>query len=396
MSARSSARRWDRGALAVAVLAAAAAVAGKSSLAGAADTRAAFREPARAVAATLGARIDAGGRNESPARFPRSASVSFQTRLAPPVVGEPVASGAGAFVVAHGRDRVSALDASGHALWSVRLGAELASGPIPLGADAYLLVTRDARLFELSSAGVAREREELGWNTVDGAVLFAPTAEGGAVLATGARLARVGPEGARGFRTKLGVSVRAVFDWRGATLSVGRDGSIWLRGVAGDPLELGDFSLPSAQVALAGDRLFSLAEHGLESFDLSTRRRALEWADAALSLHDLALAHGERVFVAAGRATLVELAGRGHELARFTLPAGESGAELSNVVVDRTGALLVVANGSPLWSVTPEGEATSVFGTGCPDALRPTPVADGRVVAACRSGLVRGLSDKAR
>jgi len=395
MTARLRAPSLAQRTLAFAALAAAA-IGGPSHVARGADSRVGFREPARARSAAVGSRIDAGGTNESPARLPRPASVSFQTRLAPPIVGEPVASSGGAFVVAHGRDRVSALDASGHSVWSARLGAELASGPIPFGADAFLLVTRDARLFELSNAGVVREREELGWNAIDGAVLFAPTAEGGAVVATGARLARVAPRGARSFRTKLGVSLRAVFDWRGATLAVGRDGSIWLRGAAGDPLELGDFGAPVAEVMLARDRLFALSEHALESFDLPTRQRAPVWADPALALHDMALARGERVFLAAGRSTLVELDAAGRELARFTLPTGESGAELGNVVLDRTGALLVVANGSPLWSVTPEGEPTSLLGTGCPDALRPTPVADGRVVATCRSGLVRGLSDKAR
>jgi hypothetical protein len=387
-------RSLPRWALALSALAAA--LASASTLALGADPRVAFREPARAQSATVASRIDAGGTNETPVRLPRAPSVGFQSRLAPPIVGEPVASSAGAFVVAHGRDRVTALDAAGHVLWSARLGVELASGPIPFGADAYLLVTRDARLFELSNGGVAREREELGWNTVDGAVLFAPTAEGGAVIATGARLARVAPGGARGFRTQLGVTVRAVFDWRGATLALGRDGSIWLRKVAGDALELGAFGVPVSEVMLAGDRLLALGEHELVSFDLVTKKPAVAWADPALALHDLARAPAEGVVVAAGRSTLVELEAGGRELARFTLPASEAGADLSHLVSDRGGALLVVASGAPLWSVTAEGDATSLLGTGCPDPLRPTPVAAGRVVTACRSGLVRGLSDRAR
>lgn len=395
MTARGYALGYRLRAFIVAALACAG-LGGASSVASGADPRAGLREPARALGATLGDRIDPGGNSESPVRLPRSPGVSFQTRLAPPIVGEPVASSAGVFVVAHGRDRVSALDASGHELWSARIGAELASGPIPFGTDAYLVVTRDARLFELSAAGAVREREELGWNTIDGSVLFATATDGGAVVATGARLARVPPLGGHGFRAKLGVSLRAVFDWRGATLAVARDGSIWIRGVAGDTRELGDFGGPVAAVALAGDRLFALAEHELASFDLTTRRRAPIWADATLSLHDVALSRGERASIVAGRSTLVEVDTSGHELARFTLPTGESGSELASLVVDRTGEKLVVASGSPLWIVTPEGDATSVVGSGCPDPLRPTPVADGRVVAACRSGLLRGLSDKAR
>lgn len=380
-----------------ALLVAAAGVCAASEPARGADPRVGFREPANALGGVaLGERIDANANDESRARLPRAPSVTFQTRLAPPIVGQPVANGAGVFVVAHGRDRVSELDASGHMLWSARVGAELASGPIPFGADRYLVVTRDARLFELSKSGAASEREKLEWSTIDGPVLFAPTAEGGAVVAAGARLARVGPADARGFRTKLGVSLRAVFDWRGATLAVGQGGSIWLRSFAGDARELGGFGTPVSEVMLAGDRLFALGEHELLTFELATKERAVAWSDPTLALHDVALSRGERLSIAAGRATVVELEANGHELTRFALPNGESGAELSSLVVDRTGAMLVGASAAPLWSVTPEGDATSVVGTGCADPLRPTPVADGRVIWACRSGLVRGLSDKAR
>ncbi|HTQ05055.1 MAG TPA: PQQ-binding-like beta-propeller repeat protein [Polyangiaceae bacterium] len=369
----------------------------ESDLARGADARVAFREPANALAGiTLGERIDAGGNDESRARLPRAPAVGFQTRLAPPIVGAPVVSEAGVFVVAHGRDRISALDAAGHLLWSAHLGAELASGPIPFGAARYLAVTRDARLFEIASGGSVVERAGLDWSSVDGNVLFAPTVEGGAIVATGARLARVAPGGARGFGTKVGAGLRAVFDWRGATLAVGRDGSIWLRGSAGDARELGSFGVPVGEVMLRGDRLLALTAHELASFDLATDERALVWSDATLELHDVATTRDERIAVVAGRATLVVLEANGHELARFALPSSENGAELSSVVIDGTGAMLVGASGSPLLAVTREGDATSVPGSGCSDPLRPTPVADGRVFEACRSGLVRGLSDKAR
>jgi hypothetical protein len=393
----SLARRRSLSMLRFAALAWAACFASRGKPVLAADPRVGFREPVNVLGdLTVGDRIDAQGNNSSRARLPRSPEVSFQTRLAPPIVGQPVADGGGGFVVAHGRDRVSALDATGHTLWSARLGVELASGPIPIGGHKHLLVTRDGRLFELSRAGVVLERERLGWSGIDGSVLSAPTADGGAVVATSTRLARVAPAGARGYETKLGVSVRAVFDWRGATLAIGSDGSIWIREAAGDPRELANFGVPVAEAMLVGDRLLGLAQHELVSVDLRSRKRSVTWSDPTLELHDVATSHGGHTTLVAGRATLVELDAGGHELARVTLPSGEGGAELSSVIVDAAGALLVGANSSPLWTVTPEGDASSVPGTGCPDPLRPTPVAEGKVVAACRSGLVRGLSDRAR
>jgi hypothetical protein len=362
-----------------------------------ADPRLGFREPTSVVDAfSVSPRLDANNANFSGISLPRAASVTFQARVAPPITGEPVADGAGGLLVAHGRDRVSALDAKGRSLWSVRLGSELASGPLPFGAGKYLLVARDGRLFELSDAGAVTERPALPWNDFDGAVLYAPTSEGGAIVANAARVARVAPSGTRGFQTKLKSLVRAVFDWRGATLAVGRDGSIWLRGTAGDTQKLGSFDAPLVQALLVGDRVLGLAEHELLSVELSTKQTSVVWAEPALELHDIASAGGRRTLLLAGRSLLIGLDESGHEVGRFPLLGGESGTEISGLVVDRSGASFALASGAALLFVSPEGDATSVAGTGCPDPVRVTPVAPNRLVAACRSGLLRWLSDKAR
>jgi hypothetical protein len=362
-----------------------------------ADARVGFREPNAVVGGScVGPRLDANGANFSAVPLPRAPSVAFQVRVAPPITGEPVADGAGGFALAHGRDRVTALDAKGRSLWSVRLGSELASGPLPFGAGNYLLVARDGRLFELSSAGAVTERAALPWNDLDGVVLYAPTGEGGAVVANGSRLARVEPDGARGFHTKLKVIVRAVFDFRGATLAAGRDGSLWQRGMAGDARKFASFDAPVLQALLVGDHVLGLTEHELLSLDLTTGRASVVWADPALELHDVASAEGKSTRLLAGRSLLVELDAAGHELGRFPLLGGEGGAEVTSIAVDRTGASVALTSGTSLLAITPEGDATSVAGTGCPDPVRVTPVAPNRLIAACRSGLLRGLSDRAR
>jgi hypothetical protein len=93
---------------------------------------------------------------------------------------------------------------------------------------------------------------------------------------------------------------------------------------------------------------------------------------------------------------LVDLDPSGRELSRQSLPIAESGGELGSIVTDRTGRTLLGTTGSTLIQITPQGDITTLPDTSCPDPMRPTPVADGRFVVACRSGLLRAFSDKAR
>ncbi|HEY3498774.1 MAG TPA: hypothetical protein VGK73_28985, partial [Polyangiaceae bacterium] len=63
---------------------------------------------------------------------------------------------------------------------------------------------------------------------------------------------------------------------------------------------------------------------------------------------------------------------------------------------DPAGTVLAAFAGAPLVLVTAQGDASGVPGSACPDPLRPTPLGPGIVAATCRSGLIRGLSDRAR
>jgi hypothetical protein len=110
----------------------------------------------------------------------------------------------------------------------------------------------------------------------------------------------------------------------------------------------------------------------------------------------MASAAGKRTRVIAGHSLLVELDAEGRELGRFPLPVGDSGSEISGLVLDGAGTSFAMVGGGTLLAVSPDGDAASVPGTGCPDPVRVTPVAPNRLVAACRSGLLRGLSDRAR
>jgi hypothetical protein len=351
---------------------------------------------ADASALVVSDRLDAQGSNRSHQLLPVAPELRSQARVVPPIIGQPMVDGAGRLLIAHGMDRLSAIDGDGRPVWSVRLGTELASGPVLVAGGRSLLLARDGRLFEVSRSGAISERGALPWSEVEGAVIAIPTSDGGALLAAGARFARVGSVGTRGFHARIADPIRALFEWRGLSLAIGHDGSIWARGASGEPEEVGTLGEPVQKLALAGDRLLGLADHELIQFELAAGRRKILWADAALDVHDLALVSAERFRLVGGRATLLDIASDGRELARFVLPTGEGVTEIGGLITDTRGQSLVLSAGSPLWSVTPQGDASAVVGTGCPDPLRPAPLADGKVLLACRSGLLRVVSDRAR
>lgn len=373
------------------LLALTSALVGTASPARSADPRIAWRLPSRDEAALAASdRLDADGTNRSRVALPASPSLGFHARVVPPIVGQPMSSG-GRVLIVHGGDRLSALDDRGRTTWSVRLGTELASGPLLVGGGHTLVLGRDGRLFDVSPSGSASLRDTLPWNEVEGAVLFTPTANGGGLIANGARFGRIGPAGTRGFVTKVPDPVRALFEWRGLALAVGFDGSIWSRAASGDPRELGTVGGHVRQAMLVGDRILVLIEHDLMAFDLESKQAKSLWSEASLELRDVAATSAGRFALVAGRTLLVELESDGREIARFVLPTGESGTDLAGLIVDQSGRAIVRSAGSPLVSVSAQGDAVLIAGTGCPDLLRPTPVAPGRLVSACRSGVVRGV-----
>jgi hypothetical protein len=341
-------------------------------------------------------RLTPEGTNQTSVLLPSAPRVAWQTRLAPPIVGELASDARGNVLVAHSNDRVTSVGADGRVLWSVRVGAEVVSGPVPLAGGRCLVVTRDARLLRLSPNGNVEERSSLPATEVERPVLVSPTRDGGALVAAGASLVRTGPPGTEGFQTALPDPLRAVFEWQARTLAVGRSGTVFSRPPAGDPQKLGSFGQPVRAVARAGDHLFAIGKHEFVSLDLPARERRILFSDPALELKDFAALGAGKWRLLAGRALLVDVDPSGRELARHAVAGNDASLELGALVSDRSGRTWLTVPGAPLLDVTPQGDVTSLTGTGCPDPLRPTPVSDGIAIAACRSGLLRALSDKGR
>lgn len=351
-------------------------------------------ETSLSTSIAAGERLDIAGTNRTSAAFPRDPRIAWQSRLAPPITGELATDDTGRLLAAHGGDRVTALDTHGRTVWSLRTGSDLATGPLPLPGGRSFVVTREHALLWISAHGALDERDELAWSAFDANVVASTTRDGGALVAVGARFARFGPRGTRGWEARLSDPVRALFDWRAQTVAVGHAGGVFVRGAAGDPRAVASFEEPVQAVALLGDRLVGAAKRALLELDLVTKERRVLWADGS-ELADFVWLGPERFRVATARAMLVDL-DAGRELARFALAPAEGASAVEAVVADRASLTWLVMRGAPLVSVTPQGDTSPMPGTGCPDPLRPTPLGDGIAVAACRSGLLRALSDKER
>jgi hypothetical protein len=92
---------------------------------------------------------------------------------------------------------------------------------------------------------------------------------------------------------------------------------------------------------------------------------------------------------------VVALDGRGHEAFRVTGPSA-SGEATVTLIGDQKGAMLVATGGLDLRLVGATGDVQEIPGTACPDPLRATPLSKTLVVASCRSGLLFGISGRAR
>lgn len=348
--------------------------------------------------AAITERLTATSTNQTSLPFPEHAQIGWQVRLAPPIFHAPLALAGERLLVSHGRGRLSELDRNGRTLWSLRTGAELVGSPIVLGGGERLAITREADILRIGATGRELSRERMPVGDVEVPPLSVPTADGGALLGIGARLVRLGPRGAFLWSTATPDPVRALFEWRGSALAVGRNGSVHVRPPAGALREIASLEVTVRSALLVDQRLWLLAagENQLIELDLATARHATRFSDSALEFSELASAPGTSLRALTRRGILLGVDAAGREISRSALLPDAVTGDAAALIVDQRGAALAAFSGAGLVFVTPQGDASPLPGTACPDPLRPTPLAPGLVIAACRSGLLRALSDKAR
>jgi hypothetical protein len=342
------------------------------------------RVPLRIVTARPAPRFELGVR----------ATLAWQARVLEPILGAPVADG-GSLVVAHPSGLVVELDANGHTKSTVRAASSLALGPILLASRRRLVVTGDAEAVVLLPSGRIESKQKLAFRELDSSAIAIATSDGGALLSSGARFARVGPTGSLTARGGTPEVMRGLFEWQGLGVIVERGGRVLGLGHAGDPYEIASFGRAVRAAELLGDRLLALVgDRELVELDLETRAQRTLWSDPPLVPRALfVLSNGDLRVVASN--LVVALDGRGHEAFRVTGPSA-SGEATVTLIGDQKGAMLVATGGLDLRLVGATGDVQEIPGTACPDPLRATPLSKTLVVASCRSGLLFGISGRAR
>jgi hypothetical protein len=327
--------------------------------------------------------------------LPSAPVVAWQARVLEPILGAPVADGSSGLVVAHASGLVVELDQRGRPRTTVRAGSSLAFGPILLASRRRVVVTGDAEAVVTLPSGRVESREKLAFRELDASMVAIPTSDGGALFGAGARFARLGPTGALTARGAVRETLRSVFEWRGLGVLVERGGRVLGLGHAGDPYELAHLGRAVRACELRGDSLLALVgERELVELGLRTRAQRTLWADPPLVPRDVVVLPNGDVRLVASSNLLVALDAAGREAFRVPQP-GPSSDTTVLLVGDARGALLVATGGLDLRLVGETGDVTEIPGTACPDPLRPTPFAKG-VVASCRSGLLFGISGRAR
>ena len=326
----------------------------------------------------------------------RQATVVWQARVLEPLLGAPVADGDGDIVIAHASGLVVELDRNGRARGTVRAGSSLALGPVLLASGRRLVVTGDAEAVVLLPSGRVESRSKLSFRDLDSSALAIATSDGGALVAAGARFARIGPTGSLTARGSTSESLRGLFEWHGLGVLVERGGRVLGLAHAGDPFEIANLGRPVRACELHGDRLLALvADRDLVELGLDTRVERTLWSDPPLVPRGVFVLPNGDVRIAASPNLMVALDSTGREAFRVQQPGTNSEAFVE-LLGDARGAMLVATSGLDLRLVGETGEVTEVPGTACPDPFRPTPLSKGLVVASCRSGLLFGISDKAR
>jgi hypothetical protein len=325
----------------------------------------------------------------------REPVLAWQARVLEPLLSAPVADTAATFVVAHASGLVVELDASGRTRRTVRAASNLAFGPILLASRRRLVVTGDAEAIVLLPSGRIESRQRLSFREIDASASAFATSDGGALVAAGARFARIGPTGSLTARGGTRESLRSVFEWKGLGVLVERGGRVLGLGHAGDVFELGNFGRTVRASDLRGDRLLALVgDRDVVALDLATRTQRTLWSEPPLVPRSIVLLpNGDLRVVASNLVVALDAAGR--EAFRVMQP-GTIGESSIGLLGDARGAMLVAASGLDLRLVSETGDVTEIPGTACADPLTPAPLASGVVVASCRSGLLFGISGKER
>ncbi len=348
--------------------------------------------------------LDASNNSRARTHFPRTPEVAFRIRLPGGIGQAPASDAAGNLIIVHGEPRVSKLDPRGRTLWTKRLESEATSAPVLTSDGTLLLLTRDGEALLLAPSGKLLHKSPLPLGEPRHRTLAIPTANGGALVASGTDIVELDQAGEIARQTHTLTNITAIAQADSGLLAICEDGALALGRATGDFEVIGNFggAVPDGAAVQSGKVFAVVDAHKLVAFDLARGSAVVLASDPAITLSGppLLFENQSSVVVADGGFLSLHAAGGGETLRVSIAEASRAFDPASRAlrptlsIGDAAGAVAAARSDSDALILTPDGKAQRLDNTSCLDPFRPTPTR-GSVVFACRSGQLFGVSDKA-
>jgi outer membrane protein assembly factor BamB len=337
--------------------------------------------------------------------LPRAPAVSARTRIAEGISEAPVVTRRGSLVLALGTPSVAEYDGQGRQRWVARLGSTPAvTSPVVLGDGTVLALTESSELIGFTATGAPAFRRPFGAGNLDTSVArIAPLGDGGLLIASARRVVRLDASLSTRYTLRFEADIRAVLPSSqalataivvsnsGAVFRVGPDGAVEKWPNLGGKVD--------AVVRATESRILAVVDgHRLVELELATRAVITRWSEPDLALSSTLASNvlGE-VAVLTTTDWLLVFGADGRERLRVALPASSAApgphARGAQLLLDARGNALVARPTADWVSVQADGSSSRIENSACADPLEPQLVADGTVVATCRSGLVLRIEE---
>lgn len=333
----------------------------------------------------------------------------------------PVVLSDGAIVVALSTPEVVRLAIDGSELSRTRVGAAPAARPpVVLSDGGVALVTTAPSIVFLSRSGkltatVPLSRTTFPLSAAGDASLasLVPTLDGGVALASGRAFVEVDATGRVRAEATLPERERFGADLVGARdgwLATAQSGTVYRIKPPLPPKRVGTFArLPTGTPALADSRtlLAQLGPGRIAALDLKTGRTVTRVADAGFFGFDGAFVLDPQgaLWTTTTEGLLVGYGDAGEEVGRAAVdrpaalpalpvaiggraPPPQPPAHRTLLLADRDGRVAFARSGGKVGVRSPDGRVSIATERGCSSPVSLAPVADGKMVLACREGAI--------
>ena len=339
--------------------------------------------------------LNASNDNRAPLRLPGHVALTLRARIPGGIGQAPVSDEAGALFIVHGEPRLSKLDAKARIQWSQRLPSEASCSPVLLSGGSLLVLTRNAQALLVLADGRPQRTVTLDLADPRKRTVAIPTANGGALLASGRDLIQLDANAEILRQSRLGSSVSSLAEAGSDAIAILENGTVEVAHAAGDFERVGSFSgtVPDG-AAVDGRQVVALVDsHKLQRLDRVSGAllTLVEEPSVGLSGPLALLGAGGSAWVIEGG--FVSVRNRsGAEILRVPvgMPGQTSDPALRGVpparlIADDAGAIAAVRGGTDAVVVSANGAIERLDGTACLEPFRPTPTRSGLVLS-CRSG----------